>query len=146
MRWVTYSSRPFTTGYRHTDRSSRWCPHPLLFPGSLAGGVAIGCVAILITLYLPLWFNRYNWGRFRQHLTTSDAKAIGWRLPLIRLHLRVDELRIPLVKWKTAGDFIDWRILLTILGNCEYAIKYIDIAVAVPILAIFPIAFGDVAP
>jgi hypothetical protein len=28
----------------------------------------------------------------------------------------VDELRIPLVKWKTAGDFIDWRILLTILG------------------------------
>ena len=106
----------------------------------------MGCVAILITLYIPLWFNRYNWGRFRYHLTTSETKAIDWRFPLIRLHLRVDEIRIPLVKWKIPGDFVDWRILLTILGNCEYAlfawsIKYIDIAVTTLLFQSWPIFF-----
>ena len=56
----------------------------------------------------------------------------------------MDELRIPLVKWKIPGDFVDWRILLTILGNCEYAvfawsIKYIDIAVTTLLFQSWPI-------
>ena len=58
----------------------------------------------------------------------------------------MDELRIPLLKWKIPGDFIDWRILLTILGNCEYAlfawsIKYIDIAVTTLLFQSRPIFF-----
>ena len=94
-------------------------------------GVAVGCVAILITFYLPLWINRYNWGGFKYHLSTSETKAVDWRFPLFRLHITVDELRVPLLRWKIPGDFIDWRILLTILGNCEYALfawslKFID--------------------
>lgn len=119
---------------------------PFFFLGAWRAGVAVGCVAILLTLYLPLWFNRYNWGRFRFHLSTSDTKAINWRFPLIGLHLRVDELRIPLLNWKIPGDFIDWRILLTILGNCEYAlfawsIKFIDIAVTTILFQSWPIFF-----
>ncbi len=119
---------------------------PFFFMGAWRAGVAVGCVAILLTLYVPLWFNRYNWGRFRYHLSTSDTKAIDWRFPVIRLHLRVDELRIPLVGWKIPGDFIDWRIILTILGNCEYAlfawsIKFIDIAVTTILFQSWPIFF-----
>ena len=119
---------------------------PFFFMGAWRAGVAVGCVAILLTLYVPLWFNRYNWGRFRYHLSTSDTKAIDWRFPVIRLHLRVDELRIPLLKWKIPGDFIDWRILLTILGNCEYALfawslKFIDIAVTTILFQSWPIFF-----
>ena len=58
----------------------------------------------------------------------------------------MDELRIPLVKWKIPGDFVDWRILLTILGNCEYAlfawsIKFIDIAVTTILFQSWPIFF-----
>ena len=58
----------------------------------------------------------------------------------------MDELRIPLLKWKIPGDFIDWRILLTILGNCEYAlfawsIKYFDIAVTTLLFQSWPIFF-----
>ena len=114
--------------------------------GAWRAGVAVGCVAILIPLYVPLWFNRYNWGRFRYHLSTSETKAIDWRFPMIRVHLRVDELRIPLLKWKIPGEFIDWRILLTILGNCEYAlfawsVKYIDIAVTTLLFQSWPIFF-----
>ena len=119
---------------------------PFFFMGAWRAGVAVGCVAILITLYVPLWFNRYNWGRFKFHLSTSETKAVDWRLPLIRLHLRLDELRVPLLKWKIPGDLIDWRILLTILGNCEYAlfawsIKYIDIAVTTLLFQSWPIFF-----
>ena len=119
---------------------------PFYFMGAWRAGVAIGCVAILIPLYVPLWFNRYNWGRFRYHLSTSETKAVDWRFPMIRVHLRVDELRIPLLKWKIPGDFIDWRILLTILGNCEYALfawslKYIDIAVTTLLFQSWPIFF-----
>ena len=119
---------------------------PFFFMAAWRAGVAVGCVAILLTLYVPLWFNRYNWGRFRFHLSTSDTKAIDWRFPLIGLHLRVDELRIPLFNWKIPGDFIDWRILLTILGNCEYAlfawsIKFIDIAVTTILFQSWPIFF-----
>ena len=118
----------------------------LFFLAAWRAGVAVGCGAILVAFYLPLWFNRYNWGRFRYHLSTSETKAVDWRFPLIRLHLRVDELRIPLVKWKIPGDFVDWRILLTILGNCEYAlfacsIKYIDIAVTTLLFQSWPIFF-----
>ena len=103
-------------------------------------------MGILLTFYLPLWFNRYNWGRFKYHLSTSETKAVDWRFPLIRLHLHVDELRIPLLKWKIPGDFIDWRILLTILGNCEYALfawslRYIDIAVTTILFQSWPIFF-----
>ena len=119
---------------------------PFFFMAAWRAGVAIGCVAILLTLYVPLWFNRYNWGRFRYHLSTSETKAVDWRFPGIRLHIRVDELRIPLLKWKIPGDFIDWRVLLTILGNCEYAlfawsIKYIDIAVTTLLFQSWPIFF-----
>ena len=58
----------------------------------------------------------------------------------------MDELRIPLLKWKIPGDFIDWRILLTILENCEYALfawslKYIDIAVTTLLFQSWPIFF-----
>lgn len=114
--------------------------------GAWRAGVAVGCVGILLTFYLPLWFNRYNWGRFKYHLSTSETKAVDWRFPLIRLHLHVDELRIPLLKWKIPGDFIDWRILLTILGNCEYALfawslRYIDIAVTTILFQSWPIFF-----
>ena len=119
---------------------------PFYFMGAWRAGVAVGCAAILIPLYVPLWFNRYNWGRFRYHLSTSETKAVDWRFPMIRVHLRVDELRIPLLKWKIPGDFIDWRILLTILGNCEYALfawslKYIDIAVTTLLFQSWPIFF-----
>ena len=118
----------------------------LAFLAAWRAGVAVGCAAILIVFYLPLWFNRYNRGRFRYHLSTSETKAVDWRFPLIRLHLRVDGLRIPLLKWKIPGDFVDWRILLTILGNCEYAlfawsIKYIDIAVTTLLFQSWPIFF-----
>ena len=51
---------------------------PFFFMGAWRAGVAVGCVAILLTLYVPLGFNRYNWGRFRFHLSTSDTKAIDW--------------------------------------------------------------------
>ena len=62
------------------------------------------------------------------------------------MHLRVDEIRIPLVKWKVPGDLIDYRILLTILGNCEYALfawslQYIDIAVTTLLFQSWPIFF-----
>ena len=33
---------------------------PFFFMGAWRAGVAVGCVAILLTLYVPLWFNRYN--------------------------------------------------------------------------------------
>ena len=119
---------------------------PFFFMASWRAGVAVGCVAILITFYLPLWINRYNWGRFKYHLSTSETKAVDWRFPLIRLHITVDELRVPLLRWKIPGDFIDWRILLTILGNCEYALfawslKFIDIAVTTILFQSWPIFF-----
>ena len=71
---------------------------------------------------------------------------MDWRFPLIRLHITVNELRIPLLRWKIPWDFIDWRILLTILGNCEYALfawslKFIDIAVTTILLQSWPIFF-----
>ena len=71
---------------------------------------------------------------------------MDWRFPLIRLHITVNELRIPLLRWKIPGDFIDWRILLTILGNCEYALfawslKFIDIAVTTILFQSWPIFF-----
>lgn len=119
---------------------------PFFFVAAWRLGVAVGCVAILIVFYLPLWLNRYNWGRFKYYLSTSETKAVDWRFPLINLHLQVDELRIPLVNWKVPGDFIDWRILLTILGNCEYALfawslQYIDITMATIVFQSWPIFF-----
>ena len=48
---------------------------------SWRAGVAVGRVAILAAFYLPLWFNRYNWGRFRYHLSTSETKAVDWQFP-----------------------------------------------------------------
>ena len=119
---------------------------PFYFMGAWRAGVAVGCLAILVVFYLPLWFNRYNWGRFKYHLSTSETKAVDWKFPVIGLHLRVDELRIPLVKWKVPGDFIDWRILLTILGNCGYALfawslQFIDIAVTTLLFQSWPIFF-----
>ena len=119
---------------------------PFFFVAAWRLGVAVGCVAILIVFYLPLWLNRYNWGRFKYYLSTSETKAVDWRFPVINLHLQVDELRIPLVNWKVPGDFIDWRILLTILGNCEYALfawslQYIDITMATIVFQSWPIFF-----
>ena len=117
-----------------------------MFVASWRLGVAVGCVAILAVFYVPLWFNRYNWGRFKYYLSTSETKAVDWRFPIINLHLRVDELRIPLVNWKIPGDFIDWRILLAILGNCEYglfawSLQYIDITLATILFQSWPIFF-----
>ena len=119
---------------------------PFFFVAAWRLGVAVGCVAILVAFYLPLWLNRYNWGRFKYYLSTSETKAVDWRFPLINLHIQVDELRIPLLKWKIPGDFIDWRILLTILGNCEYALfawslRYIDITMATIVFQSWPIFF-----
>ena len=119
---------------------------PFFFVAAWRLGVAVGCVAILIVFYLPLWLNRYNWGRFKYYLSTSETKAVDWRFPVINLHIQVDELRIPLVNWKIPGDFIDWRILLTILGNCEYALfawslQYIDITMATIVFQSWPIFF-----
>ena len=48
---------------------------------SWRAGVAVGCAAILVALYLPLWFNRYKWGRFKYHLSTSETKAVDWQFP-----------------------------------------------------------------
>ena len=119
---------------------------PFFFVGAWRLGVAVGCVAVLVVFYLPLWLNKYNWGRFKYYLSTSETKAVDWRFPVINLHLQVDELRIPLVNWKVPGDFIDWRILLTILGNCEYALfawslQYIDITMATIVFQSWPIFF-----
>ena len=119
---------------------------PFFFVAAWRLGVAVGCVGILIVFYLPLWLKRYNWGRFKYYLDTSETKAVDWRFPVINLHLRVDELRIPLLKWKIPGDFIDWRVLLTILGNCEYALfawalQYIDITMATIVFQSWPIFF-----
>ena len=33
---------------------------PFFFLAAWRAGVAVGCGAILIVFYLPLWFNRYN--------------------------------------------------------------------------------------
>lgn len=119
---------------------------PFFFVAAWRAGVAVGCVAILIVFYLPLWLNRYNWGRFKYYLSTSETKAVDWRFPVINLHIQVDVLRIPLVNWKIPGDFIDWRVLLTILGNCEYALfawalQYIDITMATIVFQSWPIFF-----
>ena len=119
---------------------------PFLFVASWRLGVAVGCVGILAVFYIPLWFNRYNWGRFKYYLSTSETRAIDWHFPVINLHLRVDEIRIPLVNWKVPGDFIDWRILLAILGNCEYglfawSLQYIDITIATILFQSWPIFF-----
>ena len=119
---------------------------PFFFVAAWRAGVAAGCVGILIAFYLPLWLNRYNWGRFKYYLSTSETKAVDWRFPVINLHIQVDELRIPLVNWKIPGDFIDWRVLLTILGNCEYALfawalQYIDITMATIVFQSWPIFF-----
>ena len=119
---------------------------PFFFLAGWRAGVAVGCVAVLLVFYWPLWFNRYNWGRFRYHLSTSETKAVDWRFPLIKLHLRLDELRIPFLKWKIPGDLIDWRILLCILGNCEYALfawslNFIDIAVTTILFQSWPVFF-----
>lgn len=119
---------------------------PFFFVAAWRAGVAVGCVGILIVFYLPLWLNKYNWGRFKYYLSTSETKAVDWRFPVINLHIRVDELRIPLVNWKIPGDFIDWRVLLTILGNCEYALfawslQYIDITIATIVFQSWPIFF-----
>ena len=137
---ISYAIIPTVIGYIGGEEL------PFYFMGAWRAGVAVGCVGILVVFYLPLWFNRYNWGRFRYHLSTSETKAVDWRFPVIGLHLRVDELRIPLVKWKVPGDFIDWRILLTILGNCEYALfawslQFIDIAVTTLLFQSWPIFF-----
>ena len=119
---------------------------PFFFVASWRLGVAVGCICILAVFYVPLWFNRYNWGRFKYYLSTSDTKAVDWHFPIINLRFRVDELRIPLVNWKIPGDFIDWRILLAILGNCEYglfawALQYIDITIATILFQSWPIFF-----
>ena len=119
---------------------------PFFFVASWRLGVAVGCIGILAAFYVPLWFNRYNWGRFKYYLSTSDTKAVDWRFPVINLHIRVDEIRIPLVNWRIPGDFIDWRILLAILGNCEYglfawALRYIDITIATILFQSWPIFF-----
>ena len=119
---------------------------PFFFLAGWRAGVAVGCVAVLLAFYWPLWFNRYNWGRFKYYLSTSETKAVDWRFPLVKLHLRVDELRIPLVGWKIPGDLIDWRILLCVLGNCEYALfawslNYIDIAITTILFQSWPVFF-----
>ena len=119
---------------------------PFFFLAGWRAGVAVGCVAVLLVFYWPLWFNRYNWGRFKYHLSTSETKAVDWKFPLIKLHLRLDELRIPLVNRKIPGDLIDWRILLCILGNCEYALfawslNFIDIAVTTILFQSWPVFF-----
>ena len=119
---------------------------PFLFLTAWRAGVAVSCAAILIVFYLPLWLDTYNWRRFKFQLSNSKTAAVDWHLPLVnrrlknllgREELRIyrQELRIPLVNWKIPGDFIDWRILVCILGNCEYALfawslRYIDITVS----------------
>ncbi len=137
---ISYAIIPTVIGYIGGEEL------PFYFMAAWRAGVAVGCVGILAVFYLPLWFNRYNWGRFKYHLSTSETKAVDWRFPVIGLHIRVDEIRIPLVKWKVPGDFIDWRILLTILGNCEYALfawslQFIDIAVTTLLFQSWPIFF-----
>ena len=119
---------------------------PFFFVAAWRLGVAVSCVGVLIVFYLPLWLNKYNWGRFKYYLSTSETKAVDWRFPAINLHIVVDELRIPLVNWKIPGDFIDWRILLTILGNCEYALfawslQYIDVTISTIVFQSWPIFF-----
>ena len=119
---------------------------PFLFLAAWRAGVAVSCAAVLIVFYLPLWLNSYNWRRFKYQLSNSQTAAVDWRFPLInprlkrllgREELRVyyKELRLPLVNWKIPGDLIDSRILLCILGNCEYALlawsfRFIDISVS----------------
>ena len=137
---ISYALIPATIEYIGGEKL------PFFFVAAWRLGVAVGCVAILIVFYLPLWLNRYNWGRFKYYLSTSETKAVDWRFPVIKLHIQVDELRIPLVNWKIPGDFIDWRILLTILGNCEYALfawslQYIDITMATIVFQSWPIFF-----
>ena len=68
---VSFAVIPTLIGHIGGDRI------PFFFLAAWRAGVAVGCVAILITLYLPLWFNRYNWGRFRYHLTTSETMALS---------------------------------------------------------------------
>ena len=119
---------------------------PFFFLAAWRAGVAVSCAVILIVFYLPLWLNSYNWRRFKFQLSNSKTAAVDWRFPLINRRLKNlfgreefriyrEELRIPLVNWKIPGDFIDWRILLCILGNCEYALfafslRYIDITMS----------------
>ena len=47
---------------------------PFFFVASWRLGVAVGCICILAVFYVPLWFNRYNWGRFKYYLSTSDTR------------------------------------------------------------------------
>ena len=115
---------------------------PFFFLSAWRVGVAVSCVAVLIVFYLPLWLNKGNWSEFKDYLNTSKTKAVDWpisikirQFQIIKWHPQVSELRIPLLNWKIPGDFIDWRILLCILGNCEYALlawsfRFIDISVA----------------
>ena len=67
---ISYALIPTLIGHIGGDRI------PFFFLAAWRGGVAVGCAAILITLYISLWFNRYNWGRFRYHLSTSETKAV----------------------------------------------------------------------
>ena len=70
-------------------------------------------------------------------------KLLGISFPVKDITL--DELRFPLLKWgwKIPGELIDWRILLCILGNCEYALlawsfRFIDISVATILFQSWP--------
>ena len=67
---ISYALVPTLIGHIGGDRL------PFFFMGAWRAGVAVGCVGILLTFYLPLWFNRYNWGRFKYHLSTSETKAV----------------------------------------------------------------------
>ena len=79
---ISYALIPTLIGHIGGERP------PFFFMAAWRAGVAVGCLAILLTFCLSLWFNRYNWGRFRYHLSSSETKAVDWRFPVIRLHLR----------------------------------------------------------
>ena len=137
---VSYGLIPPVIGYIGGEKL------PFLFLAAWRAGVAVSCAAVLIVFYLPIWTHTYNLRQFKYQLSTSETPAVDWRIPLINrriknllgreeFHIFRKELRIPLVNWKIPGDFIDWRILLCILGNCEYALlawslRYIDITMS----------------
>ena len=54
---ISYALIPTLIGHIGGERL------PFFFMAAWRAGVAVGCVAILATFYLPLWINRYNWGR-----------------------------------------------------------------------------------
>lgn len=54
---ISYALIPTLIGHIGGERL------PFFFMAAWRAGVAVGRVAILAIFYLPLWINRYNWGR-----------------------------------------------------------------------------------